>query len=266
MFEWLDQQLAEIRTRRFHVVDGAATDDFRAAVLNSPLPAPPSYVEFVLRFGNARLYRMTGLDLYWLRVFAAPRDVRSRAGEPLLYIGGYSESYAYLRTETLQPSIEAPIYESTKAAGIRKVADSFERWLHSRASRARLRYKGQEWADILRGPDPFTLEEQSVVRARRQFMWRIIGVAPGGELLYEVTNGSDRCLPFLSIGIRDRIGTLQGGVWLPVGHIAPGQTAVIAKDTYRGRLDPLDVEAYSLPDPIPEERERYWEFRGSSGR
>ena len=35
----------------------------------------------------------------------------------------------------------------------------------------------------------------------------------------------------------------------------------LTKDTYRGLLDPGDVEAYPLPDPEPEERARYWEFR-----
>jgi hypothetical protein len=115
MFECLDQELAEIRTKRFHVVDGPASDSFRAAVLASQFPAPPSYVEFVLRFGNAKLYRMTGLDFYWLRVFAAPFDVESRSGEPLLYVGGYDESCAYVREETLVAGSEAPIFESTAA-------------------------------------------------------------------------------------------------------------------------------------------------------
>jgi hypothetical protein len=79
--------------------------------------------------------------------------------------------------------------------------------------------------------------------------------------MYEVTNGADRHLPFLSIGIRAKHGKLEGGVWLPIGHIAPGRTAVVAKDTYRGLLNPTDVEAFPLPDPEPEERARYWEFR-----
>jgi hypothetical protein len=113
-------------------------------------------------------------------------------------------------------------------------------------------------------PPPFTAEELAIVEARRQFTWRVVGVAPGGEVLYEVTNGSNRNLPFLSIGIRGKVGNLQGGVWLPVGHILPGQTAVIAKDTYRDLLDPDDVEAYALPDPEPKQRARYWEFRGDS--
>jgi hypothetical protein len=261
VFEWLEQELAAIRTKRFHIVDGPASDEFRAAVLGSRLPAPPSYVAFVLRFRNAQLYRMTELDLYWMRVFAAPHDVESRAGEPLLYIGGYDQGCAYLKEETLRRGGEAPIFESTQA-GVRKAAESFEEWLTARATRARRRYRRKEWAEVLRGPPPFTAEERAVVDARRQFTWRVVGVAPSGEVLYEVTNGSNRHLPFLSIGIRGKVGNLEGGVWLPVDHIAPGQTAVVAKDTYRNLLDPSDVEAYPLPDPDPEERARYWEFRG----
>jgi hypothetical protein len=260
MFEWLVQELATIRTKRFHVVDGPASDDFRAAVLESPLPAPPTYVAFVLQFGNAKLYRMMGLDLYWMRVFAAPQEVESRSGEPLLYIGGYDETCAYLKAETLRRGAEAPIFESTDA-GVRKAADSFEEWLTARAARARRRYTRKEWAEVLRGPPPFTPEELAVVQARRKFTWQLVGLTPSGEVMYEVTNGSDRYLPFLSIGIRGKVGNLQGGVWLPVGHIAPGQTKVVVKDTYRGLLDPTDVEAYPLPDPEPEERARYWEFR-----
>lgn len=260
MFEWLEQEVAAVRTGRFHVIDGPASADFRSAVLASPQSAPPSYVAFVLRFGNAKLYRMTGLDLYWMRVFAAPRNVESRAGESLLYIGGYDETCAYLREETLERGGEAPIFESTET-GIRKAADSFEEWVAARAARARRRYNRREWAEVLRGPPPFTADELSVVEARRLFSWRVVGVAASGEILYEVSNGSARRLPFLSVGVRGRTGTLRGGVWLPVGHIGPGQTAVVAKDTYRDLLAPTDVEAYSLPDPEPEERARYWEFR-----
>jgi hypothetical protein len=260
MFEWLDQELAAIRTKRFHVVVGPASDDFRAAVLNSLLRAPPSYLAFVLRFGDAKLYRMTGLNLYWMRVFAAPREVESRAGEPLLYIGAYDETRAYLKEGMLQQGAESPIFESS-GVGIRKAEDSFGEWLTVRANRAHRRYKRREWAEVLRGPQPFTDEELAVVRARRLFTWRVVGVTTNGEVLYEVTNGSDSLLPFLSIGIRGKIGNLQGGVCLPVSHICPGQTAVVAKHTYRDLLDPSDVEAYPLPDPEPEERARYWEFR-----
>ncbi len=195
-----------------------------------------------------------------MRVFAAPREVESRAGEPLLYIGFYDDTCAYLREETLTRGAEAPIFESTET-GIHKAADSFDEWLAARAARARRTYKRREWSEVLRGPPPFTPAEVSVGAARRQFTWRVVGSPPDGEVMYEVTNGSDRHLPFLSIGIRGKGGNLQGGVWLPVGHIAPGQTAVVAKDTYRDLLDPNDVEAYPLPNPDPGERAWYWEFR-----
>jgi hypothetical protein len=46
-----------------------------------------------------------------------------------------------------------------------------------------------------------------------------------------------------------------------VGHIRPGGTAVVAKETYKDLIAPEEVEAYALPDPEPEERDRYWEFR-----
>ena len=81
----------------------------------------------------------------------------------------------------------------------------------------------------------------------------------GRHLGYVLQTGG--LVPFLSIGVRSRAGDLQGGIRLPVAHIAPGQLAVVAQDTYRDLIDPGDVEVYSLPDPEPEERARYWEFR-----
>jgi hypothetical protein len=222
MYEWLDRELAEIRTKRFHLVDGPASDTLREAVRASPLPAPPSYVEFVLRFGNAMLYRISGLDFYRLRVFAAPHDVESRSGEPLLYTGGYDETCAYLREETLAPVAEVPIFESTQA-GTRKAANSFEEWLTTRAARARRRYSRKEWAEVLRGPPPFTEAELAVVEARRRFTWRVVGATPGGEIMYEVNNGSDRTLPYLSIGIRGRAGKLHGGYGFPWATLRLGK-------------------------------------------
>ncbi len=131
----------------------------------------------MLRFGNAKLYRITDLDLYRLRVLAAPREAKSQIAESLLYIGGYDESDIYFKPETLSPGVEAPIFES-EGKSIRKAADSFEEWLTSRADRARLHYTASKWADLLRGPTPFTAEEISVVEARRNFSFRVVGITP----------------------------------------------------------------------------------------
>jgi hypothetical protein len=217
-------------------------------------------VSFVLRYGNAKLYRTKGLDVYRVYVFAGPRSVEHR-GESLLHIGGYGGGSAYLREKVLVSGAEAPIFESQRGGAMREVAASFADWLSACGTRARATYKKKEWTAVLRGPPPFSARELEIVEARRRFSWKLAGVTPSGELRYEVRNDSDRRLPFLSIGVRDTAGTLQGGVWLPVGHVAPGETAIIDKDTYRGLVDPNHIEAYELPDPEPEERERYWEFR-----
>ena len=72
------------------------------------------------------------------------------------------------------------------------------------------------------------------------------------------TNFSNRRLPFLSIGVRGP--NLIGGIWLPVSKIAPGETRVVEHDGYKCTA-PENQEAFALPDPWPEDRERYWEFK-----
>jgi hypothetical protein len=57
---------------------------------------------------------------------------------------------------------------------------------------------------------------------------------------------------------------LNGGVWLPVSTILPGETHIVEKDCYKDLVDPRDVEAFDEPDPKPEDRDRYWEFKGLS--
>ena len=49
--------------------------------------------------------------------------------------------------------------------------------------------------------------------------------------------------------------------WLPVAAVLPGQTAVIEKSSYLEWVDPQDVVAFEKPDPEPEDRDRYWEFK-----
>jgi hypothetical protein len=261
MYEWLDQELREIRWRRFHVVDGPASDRLRAAIEGSHIPVSPSYRQFALRFGNAKLYRVLGTDYWRIGVFAAPREAkREKTGEDLLWVGNYGEVNIYFRADELVAGQETPIYQGGRN-GFRRVADAFDSWLQDCADRTREKFKKSEWQNILRGPDPFTSEELRIVEARRLYRWRVLGFSDSGNVRFEVTNGSRARLPYLSVGIRAKDGSLDGGVWLPVATIAPGQTAIIEKDVYRGLLEPLNLEAYSEPDPEPEERERYWEFR-----
>lgn len=261
MYEWLERELSEIRWKRFHVVDGPVSDDLRTAIENSPVPVSPSYKEFALRFGNAKLYKVLGMGYWTIRVFGAPREVkRKTTGEDLLWVGTYREVYVYFRANELAPGEEAPVYLGGRN-GFRRAGDGFASWLRLCADRTRKKYTKREWERILRGPDPFTEEEMSIVEARRLFRWRVVGFSDNGDIRIKVTNGSRIRLPYLSIGIRARDGSLEGGVWLPVAGIAPGQTAIVEKDAYKDVLQPSNLEAYPEPDPDPEDRERYWEFR-----
>lgn len=260
MFDWLDQEIEAIKTRRFHVVDGPADASLRMAVEGSGAPLPRSYKEFVLRFGNAKLYKKHGY--YIVGVLAAPVEEQSPDGESLYRIGHYQSSNAYFKGSHLRGEEEAPVFEGGGGKLV-QAADGFEDWLTKRRKAARAKYNKREWAGVLTGPPPFTPEEQAVVAARRLFTCRAAGVTAAGDMLFEVHNGSGTVLPFLSVGVRweGEGGGLQGGVWVPVAHVRPGQTAVVEHDAYKGMSDPRKAEVFVLPDPEPEDRDRYWEFK-----
>jgi hypothetical protein len=80
MFEWLDDEIAAIKTRRFHRVDGPDSESARRTAAETDALLPPSYVVFARRYGRASLYRMPRLDLYWLRVLAPPLEARAKSG------------------------------------------------------------------------------------------------------------------------------------------------------------------------------------------
>jgi hypothetical protein len=258
MFDWLEQEIRTIRTRRFHVVDGAADPALRAAVEGSEAPVPQSYKEFILQFGNAKLYKKHGY--YIVGVLAGPVEEQSPDGENLYRIGHYQSSNAYFKSMPLRGEEEAPIFEG-HGGRLVQVADGFDIWLTKRCKSARGKYSKQQWAQIVAGPPPFTPEENRIVEARRQFTCRLTYVTPEGRLLLEVHNGSGMVLPYLSIGVQWKNNSLQGGIWLPVSNIRPGQTAVVDHDAYSTQAATEGVDLFLLPDPEPEDRERYWEFK-----
>ncbi|MDQ2763889.1 MAG: hypothetical protein M3Y22_10535, partial [Pseudomonadota bacterium] len=106
------------------------------------------------------------------------------------------------------------------------------------------------------GPAPFSEEEKAIVNARKCFRWRVSGIGSTGDLQFEVHNGSDRILPYLSIGIRGKLwlpktGPLIGAVYLPVSSIRPGETRTVEHDCYKRQIAPEDTEAFGQPDPEP---------------
>lgn len=269
MFEWLVDEMATIKTRKFHLVDRPASPQLREAVENTGFPLPPSYKEFVLRFGNAKLFRRSS---YWLvEVYAGPREADSDDGEPLVQFGRTHTSLAYFKEALLVEDGESPVFEWRHGQGVRQAADGFQDWLEISSRRARKQYKKKEWEAIERGPPPFTEQELAVVDARKHFQWRVVGIASNGDLRFEIHNGSGMSLPCLSVGIRGKLrppkcGPLNGGGCLPVSSIRPGETKIVEYDCYKQFIAPEGTEVFELPEPGPEDREQYCELKGATTR
>ena len=141
------------------------------------------------------------------------------------------------------------------------VADGFANWLVDRCNLARAQYTPSQWRQILDGPPPFNTEEQHIVVARKYYRWRLIGIAPNGDLMFEVKNDSNMKIPFLSLGLRSTDGKFEGSIALSVGHLAPRESGIIVKPCYTGIIAPDQLFPFDLPDPGPEDRHAYWEFR-----
>lgn len=259
MFDWLRDEMEIIKTHKFHVVDSPLLDEQRELVEQSDLPVPASYKQFVIQFGSAKLYRQG--SIYLVQVFNVPTNYRSDDGHVLLHFGRTDMALAYFRESLFVPGEDSPVFEWQHELGLQQTACSFEEWLRARCSAARKLFSKKEWAAIKEGLPPFTEQEQAIVESRRKFCWQVIGIADNGNLIFEVHNGSNMVLPFLSIGVRAKNGKLNGGVWLAISSIQPGKTCILEHDCYKKWLLPDEVDVFEEPDPEPEDRDRYWEFR-----
>jgi hypothetical protein len=218
MYDWFEQMLTEVRTPRFFAVDGPAQADLRAAIASDELGLPDSYKQFVLQFGGAKLFhRGNG---YLIEVFGGPRRIRVEGIGNLIQFGRTDLAPSYFVEDELSEGKECPVYEFDKEQGLHQVAEGFGSWLRETCRSARSLYDAKSWAQVRLGAAPFTAEELAIVEARKRFLWRVIGINPENEVLFEVTNNSSRTLPYLSIGIRRRgeflaDGPLLGIVWIP---------------------------------------------------
>ncbi len=276
MYEWLTEEIRSIQSRRFHVFEPVSSAELEYRDNRSVLPLPPSFKAFLEQFGRAKLY-LDADDVPKVAVYplSPHRRILLDPGGVFVELGYFKAQSVYFQIES--SAVGAKVFNLTAlrvveegarfedhawTATPRTVADDFEIWLKTVCVRARSEYSKAGWQRVLSGPRPFTAKEQAIVDARRKFRWRVVGHTPEGNMLFEVSNGSDRVLPFLSVGVRGKGGIkLEGGVWLRTAGIQPGQTAVLEQDCYRKQLSPDEVEVFELPDPIPEKKERYWEFK-----
>jgi hypothetical protein len=258
VYEWLKREIAEVGTPRYFVVDGPATGELRAAILNEAAGVPCSFKEFVLQFGNARLYRKK--SSYLLGVKGVPEPQMDAKGRSLLQFGHYIDRQAFFAPDTFNGGSEAPVLES-RQGGLVEVAPSFREWLERSAHSIRKKIGKREWDSIVAGPTPFSDRELDVVVARRRFQWEIKGISQGGNFMVEVTNSSTLMLPFFSIGVRNRTNTFFGKVYIPTEKLAPGETATYEIDCYKRQIPPDSAVLHDLPDPSPEDRDSFRELR-----
>jgi hypothetical protein len=261
-FDWLRQELLLIKSRRFHIFDSLSADDFYYSTSDQRINLIGDYSDFLKEFGWARLFTDEQdaplLSVYPLRIC---RKHICKDGK--IYIGfGYrgQQSVYFDEQEILSTGCSKVYVVNTKVG--REIASSFSEWLKGAYEWVRAKYSATQWKKIIEGPKPFSEKELAIVSARKQFKWRHIGFAANGDAIFEVENKSNMFLPYLSIGVQGKGGTkLVGGAWLDVSNIAPGCSAHIQRDCYKDKLLADELEVFPLDEPIPEKRERYWEFK-----
>lgn len=261
---WFAEVCAAIRSRRFHILEPVAPQAlcYLPPGAETGVPLRGDFADFLRRFGRANLFT-DHTDAPMLAVYPLEALRREVAADGQAYVGfGFrGQQSAWFAEAELLATGQSRVYELRKQGG-RELAPDFATWLTQAHAWCQGKFSRTRWQGILQGPPPFTPQEQDVVAARRQFSWRHIGFDDSGDAVFEVRNHSDRRLPYLSVGVRGREGrVLVGAIWLDVGGIAPGEQARVHHDAYKDQLSPTDFEAFELPEPIPEKREAYWEFR-----
>jgi hypothetical protein len=265
MYEWLEKEITKIKARKFHVIEteGKPLDIARTIPSEIYSLLPPSYVAFLSKFGGAKLYRENAY--YQVGILNPPQNKILKSGEKVLHIGYFNESEAYFKYSLLIPGKESPVYEWSDE-GFEKIADTFEEWLTIRCEDAHNAYTDLKWEEILNGSKPFTSEEEAVVTARKQFEWQVVGFDENRTLKIAVKNNSNIILPYLTIGMRATDPTEEGRIWesglhISVSNIQPGQESVIEHHIHQNLFTPINTELFQVSDPLPEERDKYWEFQ-----
>jgi hypothetical protein len=257
LYEWLESEILAIKTPRFHVVDGPAGETLKESISLSDAPVPVSYMEFVLKFGNAKLYRDARRDSYRIGVFGAPRLMILDDGTRIYNLGFEEGASVYVKERDEVAII--PIYH-WESGSEERAADDFSEWIKQSCYKARRRFSKEEWSRVVLGPESFSPQEMEVIEARRKISWHVLGIDPEGKHIVTVANSGSRTLPVLTVGVRSLDGRLNGAVLLNTGVVGPGQTAVLHVSCYAGLRPPGELELFSLPDPEPEDRMRYTEL------
>jgi hypothetical protein len=252
MYDWLLNEVSSVKTPKFFVLGTGCSDDELSRLERETGNLPKDYKEFLRHFGGVRLFRDPTASIYYLEVLARPR--KAEWVEPgVVMVASFVTDPVYLRVGQ-----DGPVYACTWDR-LRKVGNSFAEWFSTSFAKAKRKFSKLEWKRIVEGPLPFTPEEARIVDAIREFHVRKVGVTETGDVIFQVSNQSNSTLPYLSIRVRGP-ENFEGGAWLPVSDIEPGQTKLVEFDCYKTLVQPQAIEIEKMPLPEPEDRLHYWEF------
>jgi hypothetical protein len=257
MFDWLEKEIVTIKTPGFHIVedpDVGRTERVRGLV---GFVLPADYEGFIARFGNARLYRRSKNASYRIGVFSEPRKLAA-IGLESIYEIGFNQG-AIVAAEFAPDSNNSSILEA-ESSNFRVVSKSFSEWLEDSCSKIKCAFGNEKWAEIVKGPPPFSQKELAILSARRLFHWKRVTTNREGDIIINVYNESDRVLTLLTIGVRSRDGRLNGAIRIPIRELKPGESADFAVNCYKDLVTADEVELFSLPEPHPADRDRFPEL------
>ena len=172
MYEWLDQEISNVKTPKFFLTHEESTTDRHDDVFLATMPT--AYGEFLSKFGRSKFFRIfTGG--YIIGIFEIPQTETIDL-ETYWYIGWYDERRVLLKDIRQTRPDECPVFEQNKFGKIKRVADTFDEWLRNRWEKAKGQFSAREWKKICEGPDPFSPDELEVIEARKTFHWRVLGI------------------------------------------------------------------------------------------
>lgn len=264
-YDWLDAEMQQMGTRRFFRTGCSVPAPEEATRANPILPR--DYVDFVVRYGDTELFRVSSLS-YRLSVWWPPPRRTVHRGASLVIVGKTEGSYVAFAEAKGPDSYDDEVKELSLNGACRSTGKTFAAWLRDKFSVYRRKYGQKTWRELQSGPLPFTDDERAIVQARRQFEWEVIESSVPSLPTLRIHNRSKRRLPFITLDYHATVPELfiqhlHGGIYIPVANLMPGASVLVTKAlTYHGQCQFTPPVVFT--DPIffePEEREYLWEFQ-----
>jgi hypothetical protein len=260
-FDWFEMECASIKSRQFHIFESLTILEQSYVKDGCSISLGGDYGEFLRKFGYSKLFtdehNTPSMSIYPLKEF---RRHFCENGRIYIGFGFRGQQSVFFDEDIILNGRSSSVFIVNKKMA-QEIESSFSDWLHSAYNWMKLKYSRRQWMKIKNGPQPFSDVEVKIVEERKKFDWQLVGFDEKGDALFRVKNNSEIRLPYLSIGIRDKIGNiLTGGAYLDVSSIEPNHERVISKDCYKDLIPADQLEVFDLPDPIPEKKAGYWEF------